>query len=321
MYFVSVLKGSVFMLRIRTRAFTLIELLVVIAIIAVLIALLLPAVQQAREAARRTQCKNNLKQLGLALHNYHDNFRVFPPGEFNFIGGDIPVASGTARACWMQPLLPYIDQAPLAAQFAVSIAAGTGAYAWNGHESIIPGFMCPSDGASPKNITAGATTAAASQGFHGNYVMCAGSTDFGASGSQVTTFFNGMFYPLSRTGLNAVTDGTSNTLMGSEILLTADTGSHDLRGRYYNTWEGNVLFSTLLPPNTTVGDKSSYCINGIRRPCAAAGNNVQYARSIHVGGAQVVLADGSVRFVSDNINLGTWNSLGTRALSETVGDF
>ena len=106
----------------RNRGFTLIELLVVIAIIAVLIALLLPAVQQAREAARRSQCKNNLKQVGLALHNYHDSQRVFPPGQFDGLGcyisggGCIVPATGGGGVndiCWMQMILPYIDQANL----------------------------------------------------------------------------------------------------------------------------------------------------------------------------------------------------------------
>ena len=168
-------------------------------------------------------------------------------------------------------------------------------------------------------MTAGATTAVASQGFHGNYVLCGGANDFAGQG----TALNGMFYPISRTGLHHVSDGSSNTVMGGEILLTADTGSHDLRGRYYNSWEGNVLFSTLLPPNTTVGDRSpqGYCINGVRRPCATAGNAVQYLRSLHVGGAHVLMGDGAVRFVSENISTLTWNSLGTRAGGETVGEF
>ncbi|MDB5385018.1 MAG: hypothetical protein JWM11_664 [Planctomycetaceae bacterium] len=307
------------MLKARKSGFTLIELLVVIAIIAVLIALLLPAVQQAREAARRTQCKNNLKQLGIALHTYHDTFRVFPPGQFNPFGADlVGGAYGGARSCWMQQLLPYVDQAPLYAILSPQMSSGSGAYAWTAHESIIPGFMCPSDGVNPKVMTAGAGSAAASQGFHGDYVLCAGSTQFTGSG---TTGMNGMFFPLSKISLANVTDGSSNTAMGSEILLTVDTGSHDLRGRYYNTWEGNVLFSTFLPPNTTVGDQSSYCINGIRRPCAGAGNNVQYARSYHIGGAHVLMGDGAIRFVSENISTVTWNGLGSIAGGEVIGDF
>ena len=307
---------------VRSRGFTLIELLVVIAIIAVLIALLLPAVQQAREAARRSQCKNNLKQLGLAMHNYHDSFKLFPPGQFNYLGADMSPAGGTARSCWMQQLLPYMDQAPLYNRFAVSIAAGAGAYSWNGHEIVIPGLNCPSDPVSGKVITAGATTPVASQGFHGNYVMCGHNDVYPADGvNGGTTGMNGMFFPLSKISLRDVTDGSSNTAMGSEIILTVDTASHDLRGRYYNSWQGNNLFSTFQPPNTTLGDRSSYCINSVQAPCASSGSNVQYARSLHTGGVHVLMGDGAVRFVSSNIDTTTWRAVGTRAGGEVIGDF
>jgi prepilin-type N-terminal cleavage/methylation domain-containing protein len=315
--------GETMMRKAHRRAFTLIELLVVIAIIAVLIALLLPAVQQARESARRTQCKNNFKQLGIALHNYHDTHLVFPPGQFNYIAADIS-AIFARRGCWMQQILPYIDRAAL---YDTLMATNTGFYAAPGHESVIPVLMCPSDAVSPKTMTAGATTTVASQGFSGNYVLCAGSTDYGANGAtsglNTGTNLNGMFYCLSRSSMKSMTDGSSNTILGSEILLVADTASHDLRGRYHNTWEGNVLFSTLFPPNTTQGDRSvnGYCINSVRRPCAASGNSVQFARSPHTGGVHVVLGDGAVRFVSDNISNLTWNALGTRASDDTVGEF
>jgi len=306
------------MCSVRRRGFTLIELLVVIAIIAVLIALLLPAVQQARESARRSQCKNNLKQLGLAMHNYHDNFRVFPPGQFNYYGADLSPAGGTARGCWVQQLFPYVDQAPLYNQYTAAVAAGTPGHSFAGKETRLPGFMCPTDPVAGKNLTAGATTAAASQGFHGNYVMCAHDGEFIGNG---TTGMNGIFFALSKTSLRDVIDGSSNTVMGSEVILTTDTASHDLRGRYYNTWEGNNFFSTLRPPNTTIGDRSTYCIAGIFTPCAGSGNNVQYSRSMHTGGAHALLADGAVRFVSSNISTLIWNGLGTRAGNEVLGDF
>lgn len=302
------------------RAFTLIELLVVIAIIAVLIALLLPAVQQAREAARRSQCKNNLKQVGLALHNYHDNFRVFPPGQFNSFGIDGP--GGTNRICWAQQLLPYVDQAPLYNQYMVNVAAGTIGFLHPGRDVKIPVFMCPTDPLSGKNVT---TPVATQQGFHGNYVLCAHNQEYPANGAgSGNTGLTGMFYPLSQTSMRDVLDGTSNTLMGSEILLTSDSATlHDLRGRYWNTWEGNNLFSTLQPPNTTVGDKSSlYCIPATFTPCATySSTTVQYVRSLHVGGAHGLLADGSVRFVSSNISTVIWGGLGTRAGGEVLGEF
>ena len=306
------------MLRERRRTgFTLVELLVVIAIIGVLVALLLPAVQAAREAARRTRCTNNMKQLGIALHNYHDTMLVFPPGQYNKLSTD----GSPNRACWMQSLLPFMEQAPLYESFQPGIQAKQMALQWANHEQNIPMLLCPTDPNAPKNMTAGATTAVASQGAHGNYVLAAGSTVFGNGGQGDN--LNGMFYCLSNTRLSDATDGTSNTLMGSEILLSKDTGSHDLRGRYYNTWQGNVLVSTLQPPNTTVGDLSSYCVATQKAPCAALGtsNVVQYARSQHPAGVTMLLSDASVRLVTNTINLVTWQRLGQRNDGEVVGEF
>jgi Protein of unknown function (DUF1559) len=112
-------------------------------------------------------------------------------------------------------------------------------------------------------------------------------------------------------------------LFASEIILIPDTDVYDLRGRVYNTWQGNVLFSTLNLPNTSVGDVSKYCINAPKAPCGAlSGTNVvQYARSYHGGSVASLLGDGSARFISDNILLATWQALGTRAGSEPAGDF
>src|SRR3546814_780854 len=130
------------MQRVSHKGFTLIELLVVIAIIAVLVALLLPAVQQAREAARRSQCKNNLKQIGLALHNYHDTHRVFPPGQMSWFGSDLFPLNAGARISWMQQILPFIDQAPLYNSFNWKVPAHA---CCSGHfakkDTIIPGLM------------------------------------------------------------------------------------------------------------------------------------------------------------------------------------
>src|SRR5262245_49349847 len=121
-----------------------------------------------------------------------------------------------------------------------------------------------------------------------------------------------------------VVDGTSNTLLSSEIILVRDAGTVlDLRGRYYNTWQGNVLFSTLNSPNTTVGDRSSYCIHTPKAPCQALGTTsmVQYARSYHAGGVNVGLADGSVRFITDGIDITIYRGLGTRADGEVIGSY
>lgn len=307
----------------RMSGFTLIELLVVIAIIAILIALLLPAVQQAREAARRSQCKNNLKQVGLALHNYHDTHRVFPLGQQNWLGLDLTGNPGGSRMCWFHHILPYVDQAPVYNRInfnQVGFACCTNGVVPD-KDLAIPMFMCPSDPAGPKTQT----VAGNQQGFHGNYVLCGASTIFGNSGLPgAGATMNGMFYPLSRTAMRDVIDGSSNTLMGSELTIVTDTTLHDIRGRYNNSWQGNTLFSSNLPPNTTTGDRSSYCINFLpKAPCQAlgTGNVVQYARSYHVGGVHVLMADGAVRFVSDNISTTMFQALGSRAGGEAIGDF
>ncbi|HTN05040.1 DUF1559 domain-containing protein [Planctellipticum variicoloris] len=306
--------------------FTLIELLVVIAIIAILIALLLPAVQQAREAARRSQCKNNLKQLGLAMHNYHDSMLVFPFGTISRINGSAPLpGTSNTRQNWFHMILPYVDQAPLYNSFAPQWEANIFPGSWTGCTTVIPVFMCPSDPENPKTTN---------QGFHGNYFPCHGSTSAGTSNTFAVT--NGLFYPLSRTSMKSITDGTSNTIMFSEIRIQKDNigtaigvgnvlcGSpHDLRGRYYNTHHGNATFTTLRPPNTTVGDVMQYCQGTINVPCrqCLAGGTEIHARSWHTGGVHATMADGAVRFIGDNIDTGIFQGLGTISGSETLGEF
>jgi len=301
-----------FNIRPNQRGFTLIELLVVIAIIAILIGLLLPAVQKVREAAARATCSNNMKQVALALHNHHDALSLFPMGQQVSLGTNNP-ANALNRQCWQQPLLPYLEQNALFAQIQTSQPT-TYTYSIPGVENKIKSLMCPSDPNAGKNVTVPGNA----QGFHGNYVLCAASTLFGDSGATGGTALNGMFYSFSKTKITDVTDGTSNTLMGSEVLIAPDTTTHDLRGRYNNTWQGNTLFSTLYSPNTTVGDRSSYCNSIPKAPCQALGATatVQSARSQHTGGVNVAMADGSVRFVRDGVTLSTWQDAGTRAGGE-----
>jgi prepilin-type N-terminal cleavage/methylation domain-containing protein len=312
----------------RASGFTLIELLVVIAIIGILIALLLPAVQKIREAAARLKCQNNLKQIGLALHNYHDANGRFPPGQFNPIARDMFPYN---RACWELVLLPYIEQDPLYRSIDNYLTVQRGPYACWAPDAWTPiaSLICPTDPTSPKNLTAGARTPQdrnLAQGFHGNYVLCGGSTVFNPPGDANGFNLNGLFYPLSKTRITDISDGASNTLMGSELIVVPDSDpyNHDLRGRYYNTWQGNVLFTTLQPPNTPVGDQSNYCRPGVipQAPCILSGSNVaQYARSYHTGGVNAMLGDGSVRFIQNGINLGVYRALGTRNGGEVVGDF
>jgi prepilin-type processing-associated H-X9-DG protein len=127
-----------------------------------------------------------------------------------------------------------------------------------------------------------------------------------------------MFYVQSQTRITDVSDGTSNTLMASEILVVPDSSSaNDMRGRYSNSWEGNSLFSTLYPPNTTVGDRQKYsCIPLPQAPCATAGDNVLSARSRHTGAVNALLADGSVRPIVNTVDLTVYQALGTRAGGE-----
>ncbi len=310
-------------------AFTLVELLVVIAIIGILVGLLLPAVQAAREAARRMQCMNSIRQVGLALHNHHDTFRRFPYGQYNKIATDAPAGPAWNRACWFHDLLPFVEQSnlynafksymestPLKPHIVFSVNNNGSLPSSPGRNTVIPFFVCPSDDQGIKNQT----VAGNEQGFHGNYVLCAGNTFFNPSTNTAGDNLNGMFYPFSKNTFGSVTDGSSNTLMVGEILVVRDTTTHDLRGRYWNTWQGNVLFTTLNPPNSPVGDRSNYCNAATNRPCQAltATNTAQSARSNHTGGAVFVMADDSTRFVSNSVNLVTYQSLSTRALGEVA---
>eukprot|EP00475_Leptophrys_vorax_P003448 TRINITY_DN12047_c0_g1_i1.p1 TRINITY_DN12047_c0_g1~~TRINITY_DN12047_c0_g1_i1.p1 ORF type:complete len:244 (-),score=19.27 TRINITY_DN12047_c0_g1_i1:451-1107(-) len=200
----------------RSRGFTLIELLVVIAIIAVLIALLLPAVQQAREAARRTQCKNNLKQFALALHNYHDTFTLFPRA----VNGSIYDGQGDGWRSYSAQamMLPYIDQAPLYNQinFSANACCDNGGGPANNDAVMgkikIGAFVCPSSEV-PGNITA-----------PNSYAVCNGSnTGFDADQNQGQQ--NGMFNRYQLVRMGDCTDGTSNTIFASEILMSDGSGA------------------------------------------------------------------------------------------------
>ena len=321
----------------RRTGFTLIELLVVIAIIAVLIALLLPAVQAAREAARLTQCRNNLKQIGLAMHNYHDANRTLPPGNFDTIAnyahmppcqgqpvpsGPDPTLFGSAQACWMQRILPYIEQAPLYNRFADQMNTGSiWANNYNNAGTPVATLMCPSDPASPKNVNISGFVH-----FSGNYVMCAGSQYWGSDPGDACASVqrNGLFFTVSRVRFNDVSDGLSNTILGSELILVPDdltTPQRDWRGRYYQALLGGPLFSTREPPGA-VDRLNAQCRNVSYAPCSPTPGDVNiHARSYHTGGANTVFADGAVRMISNSVNQSVYQALGTRAGGEVVGEF
>jgi prepilin-type N-terminal cleavage/methylation domain-containing protein/prepilin-type processing-associated H-X9-DG protein len=260
------------------RGFTLIELLVVIAIIAVLIALLLPAVQAAREAARRIQCVNNLKQIGLSLHNYHDSNLAFPSSKiFNSTNG-VCTSSDFGSNCqntpWFVLMLPFLEQGNLANAFNLMIGAEgpmtiTGypyAYVVNSTvlTSKINAFQCPSD--SPKTFSLASSAVAkilsgvpALQGSKGNYGVNWGNTDYGQGVVSGSLFYGkGGLHLKSAFGLNSsatgpdlvsiatITDGTSNTCLVSEILQGA---SDDLRGTMWVDFPGCGSFMTRFTPN------------------------------------------------------------------------
>jgi prepilin-type N-terminal cleavage/methylation domain-containing protein len=336
----------------RKSGFTLIELLVVIAIIAVLIALLLPAVQQAREAARRTQCRNNLKQLGLAVHNYHDAFNTFPWGgsgdstNYNWGGGNTGQCIYNLRTM----ILPYIDQAGLynamAAQMAAAgqpIAMMSPDSAWSAayqnltaHKTVLAIYACPSD------PLGGNTSCQKGPAWSPQPATAAGSSYFGSAGPEAQHSYTddlchqtpgcvvyngsgaylgagvanggcGLFsVQATRVRMGDITDGTSNTLaMGEERL-----------GTKTNQWWGDLLTPGHNPfhqwTDTAAVTPTTRGIN--RDNIANLGYYGQSFGSWHVGGAQFLMADGAVRFISENINIVTFNAMGSRDKGEIVGE-
>lgn len=323
----------------RRRAFTLIELLVVIAIIAVLIALLLPAVQQARESARRTQCKNNLKQIGLALHNYESTFSVLPPGYM-----------AVNNASTHTQILPYFDQKAGYQVFNFDKDTNLDVTNQTARQQKLAMLKCPTQVVSPAFVLGGTqcpggcgtTNYVQSLGNNANYATADGP--FGRNiGARFADF----------------TDGLSSTAMFAEILLgpsdgTAATGivpagdyndfmvatnvanatwdasptgntiaipqcqnratlAWRYRGKqYYRGIVASTFYSHTLTPNSRLRD----CIRdvGVDRGHLAA-------RSFHTGGAHVVLGDGSVKFASDNIDDAVWRAVGSKSGNDRVGEF
>jgi prepilin-type N-terminal cleavage/methylation domain-containing protein/prepilin-type processing-associated H-X9-DG protein len=295
---------------VRRSGFTLIELLVVIAIIAILIALLLPAVQQAREAARRTQCRNNLKQLGLAMHNYLDNFRVFPPGvvwtdlnQNNDPGDD--VASG--HWTWGTMMLPYIDQAPLYNKLQPGTKTPLAAYTADNTilKTILPGFRCPSDIGPPLCDTArdlNFLSATASQQLQAtaNYVGNNDDNDVPNYPDASVNSNTGLF-PLNKcVAIRDVTDGTSNTIaIGERDSLDVGNCEHEAGVIYAVDLElvAGVLESDADRSGEAVLGSGDKVIN-----YKLDGEEDESFSSYHTGGAHFLMTDGSVRFISENIS-------------------
>jgi len=316
------------MARSRRFGFTLIELLVVIAIIAILIALLLPAVQQAREAARRTQCKNNIKQLGLAMHNYHDTFLVFPSAMF---------ASGSRYLPnWAPRIFPYIDQGTRFNQLTGQMPDWTNILQpWrldtaphNGRDQIwgpIPTFSCPSSrlGNTASDVVLASSTTnpwAAQQGAL-HYRGCSGRVEDIVNPTDVANnrYANtGIFFPHAKVDIGKIIDGTSNTILlgeSSSSLTWTDGMKRSWGGIHPWTWGEYWYLDTR---RLTIDSKHIQFPINYRLDFAATATPYT---SDHTGGAHFLLADGSGRFVSENIDLNTLKAMGTRAKGEVIGEF
>ncbi len=330
----------------KRRGFTLIELLVVIAIIAVLIALLLPAVQQAREAARRTQCRNNLKQLGLALHNYHDNFLNFPPG-------NVASSVGGWGVSWYIRILPYLDQSPLYSNLTFNgphhgwtgSAAGGAGPEGTANGAVLAGItlsfaLCPSSPLAPIR------DAGLHQITDAQYMGITGATDgngftnptnrvaFAANPGILTV--GGMFNVLRPRGIKDCTDGTSNVMIVGEH-------SNFIRDVNGNPVQINGIHGILMGgPNLTFVENCAGCnferqfnLTTVRYPPNSPAIDADPAwpgvgdnfginnplNSTHAGGVQVLLTDGSVRYLGNNVDLATLRRLSTRDDGQSLGEY
>lgn len=305
------------------KGFTLVELLVVIAIIGILVGLLLPAVQAAREAARRMQCTNNLKQWGLSFHNFESARKQFPKGSSN--GGTLK------RQTFVMYLWPYIEQNNLASltnyaehfylppnTIPRAAAAGNGLTGTTGRR--VPAYLCPSD-----NGTIDQDDHPNYQRTRGNYVINWGNSWYGQNpqpaGLAPFYHLNGNRSTPGVTKFGNITDGTSNTLMMSEYLMAKSRQDNDWRGDIHND-DGVFRFHTLLTPNTSSPDIISngwFQVTGDpAMPAAAGAQQRNAARSRHTGGVNASLFDGSVRFVSNSIALAVWQAMGSASGGEVV---
>jgi len=327
------------------RGFTLIELLVVIAIIAVLIGLLLPAVQAAREAARRSQCVNNLKQLGLAMHNYESTNGSLPPG-----------IKGCCWGTWLIFVMPGMEQQSLYNAWnmvgnGANPAASEGEFRYSGVRNItvsstrVNSFMCPSDGSGTSTTGIGQTIngvvmRTTSQNYALNFgnlhtvqpaTFDFGGTTYNFGGAPFTDLLG------PGAGMNnqrvvtfaGISDGLSNTLGAAEVLVGTGKGgqyaaNQDLRG--FSWWGSAASFTGWQPPNSPLPDiteATSYCVypNPANPPClgpTATLPKLNTARSRHSGGVNCLMLDGSVKFIKNTISPITYRAISTTRGGEVV---
>jgi prepilin-type N-terminal cleavage/methylation domain-containing protein/prepilin-type processing-associated H-X9-DG protein len=317
------------------QGFTIVELLVVIAIIGILIALLLPAVQAAREAARRSQCSSHLKQIGLALHNYHDSHRSFPPFLINRTGDPSRIADVDKGANWLVFLLPYVEQRALYDEWDFHIPANQNP----GRSQELPVYKCPSDPQSRRNFC----SYAGGQWARGNYGMNVSPCAHGVGDANAGSL-GGIGGANHVVRFAEITDGTSNTVAVDE--LRAGMNEHDLRGSWAmpGLSAGTAaMFNDASAPNSREpysDDMENCAVSGMLgnadsgMGCFDSTNTGQMTgRSEHPGGLQILMADGSARFVSDTIDFkktlvgcgstprGVWQAIHTRGGHEVVGEF
>ncbi|HTN77878.1 MAG TPA: DUF1559 domain-containing protein [Pirellulaceae bacterium] len=299
----------------RQTGFTLVELLVVIAIIGVLVALLLPAVQSAREAARRMQCKNNVKQLVLAMHNYHDQNNALPIGALA-VGGNFDGHS------WYSRILPFIEQSAIYDKTDFKQIAGN-----NNSPDLrgtqIPGHFCPSDSKVMQEATNPTWRV-----WRTNYVANFGNTNYGWKDESSVKFAGAPFGITESTGFGDIRDGLSNTMMMAEVITPKGPDYEGYAG--IPIYAGGAGYTGYYTPNTIGPDKwARKCYTnlgpGVPGTCASAGgghpevaNQIQVARSKHTGGVQAGLCDGSVQFFSNSIDVNVWRALASARGAEVV---
>lgn len=336
----------------RHRGVTLVELLGVIAIIGTLVALLLPAVQAARESARRSTCQNNLKQLSLAMHSFHDSQLRFPYcRKYDFNGS----ASGfihsrqwnsTFTYGYSTQILPFIEQGGLQSRFtsypqkmsvsgnSASVFSGsTGTSLYTARTTIVAGLVCPSDG---RGALLSETSNANWTRIRGNYVVCIGPGNMfgtalggglaGPGAFQVKIDQSFDANTLSQAQIAHFRDGTSNTLLMSEIIrITVRETWQGLPGDILAASLGGSMFSTYTTPNTSAADVMHACPGSDGGYTPLCSGNISSdtglyaaARSQHKGGVQAAMADAAVRFFSDGVDASAWQQLGSRAGGEPI---